>query len=166
MCIDPARTYQARFTTTAGTFEAVLDAHRSPLAVNNFVFLARYHFYDDLPFYKVETNYYAQSGDPVGEAVTGPGYLFPDDPLPGKGEYKVGSLLMAHDRANANGSQFIVLLGPKGAALGPVFPLFGQVTAKGVDALRAINAGGDATGSRDAPPRVVQSIRTVEILQS
>jgi cyclophilin family peptidyl-prolyl cis-trans isomerase len=160
MCIDPALTYRARFATTAGVFEAVLDAHRSPRAVNNFVFLALYHFYDGLPFHRVGQNYFAQSGDPLGDAVTGPGYYFDDDPLPRAGDYKLGSLLMAHEQPNRNGSQFLIVLGPRGMKLQPVFPILGQVTS-GAEALRKINAGG--TSDVNLPPRVMYQITSLDI---
>ncbi|MDP9019957.1 MAG: peptidylprolyl isomerase [Actinomycetota bacterium] len=162
MCIDPAKDYRARFVTTAGVFSAELHPRRSPLAVNNFVFLARYHFYDDLPFHRVVQGLYAQSGNPVADDQSGPGYTFDDDPLPQPGEYGVGSLVMAHDRADANGSQFLIWLGPQAAELEPVFPLFGQVT-EGLEVLEEISAdGGTAENPRPATVHRIERIDIVE----
>lgn len=165
-CIDARATYQARFVTSAGDFVATLDADRSPLAVNNFVFLARYHFYDGLAFYKVIGDFYAQTGDPINETVSGPGYFFPDDPLPQPGEYQVGSLVMAHQQADQNGSQLLVLLGTEnpqtGEELPPVFPLFGQVT-DGMDVIERIGAaGGPLPQGQPATTYVIRSVTIVE----
>ncbi|MDP9420236.1 MAG: peptidylprolyl isomerase [Actinomycetota bacterium] len=161
MCIDVGKSYQARFVTTAGTFVATLDPQRSPLAVNNFVFLARYHFYDGLPFHRVVPGFYAQSGAPDGAAV-GPGYSYADDPLPERGEYQVGSLVMAHERADDNGSQFVIWLGPEAAELDPVFPLFGQVV-EGLDVLQEI--GDDGGTAADPSPATRHVIERVEIIE-
>src|SRR2546423_115154 len=46
MCIDPSKTYKATFQTNKGNIEVALDTKDTPGTVNNFVFLARYHYYD------------------------------------------------------------------------------------------------------------------------
>lgn len=162
MCIDVAKSYRARFVTTAGVFIATLDPVRSPLAVNNFVFLARYHFYDGLPFHRVVPGFYAQSGAPEGPAV-GPGYTFPDDPLPERGEYREGSLVMAHERPDDNGSQFVIWLSPDAAEFDPVFPLFGQVV-QGLEVLQRIGADGGTP--EDPSPTTRHVIERLEIIES
>jgi peptidylprolyl isomerase len=48
--IDPARKYRAVLTTSQGEVTLDLYAREAPKAVNNFVFLALNHFYDDTPF--------------------------------------------------------------------------------------------------------------------
>lgn len=163
MCIDPAAQYRARFVTSAGVFIADLDQQRSPLAVNNFVFLARYHFYDGLAFPTVIRDAYAQTGDPVAPDLVGPGYTFPDDPLPPAGTYQVGSLVVAHERPDDNGSQFLILLGPQGVELPPVFPLFGQVT-QGLDVLARIGAAGGTTA--DPSPEDPPTIERIDIIET
>ncbi len=162
MCIDPASQYRARFVTSAGVFIAELDQQRSPLAVNNFVFLARYHFYDGLPFHRVVDGFYAQTGDPVAPDLVGPGYTFADDPLPPVGTYEVGSLVFAHERADDNGSQFLVWLGEEVGQVPHVFPLFGQVT-QGLDVLARIGAdGGTAADPSPEDPHTIERIDIVE----
>lgn len=162
MCIDPARRYQATFVTSAGSFTADLFADRSPLAVNNFVFLARYHFYDDLPFHRVAQGLFAQTGDPLSPDVVGPGYTYADDPLPAPGEYGVGTMVVAHERPNDNGSQFLIWLGPQAAELDPVLPLFGQVV-RGIDVLEEIGADGGTL--QDPKPTTIHTIQRIEILE-
>ena len=163
MCIDPEAQYRARFVTTAGAFVADLDPQRSPLAVNNFVFLARYHFYDDLPFHRVVPDFYAQTGDPVGPGQVGPGYVFPDDPLPPVGTYQVGSLVFAHQEADENGSQFLIWLGPDVARLPHVYPLFGQVS-RGLGTLEQIEADGGT--SKDPSPDTPHRIERIDIIET
>jgi len=163
MCIDPAANYRARFVTTAGAFVADLDPQRSPLAVNNFVFLARYHFYDDLPFHRVVKDFYAQTGDPVGVDRVGPGYTFPDDPLPPVGTYREGSLVFAHEKADDNGSQFLIWLSPEVAQIPHAFPLFGQVMS-GMGTLERIESTG---GNADDPsPDTPYRIERIDIIET
>lgn len=160
MCIDPVRKLRARFVTSAGIFTAELDPRISPLAVNSFVFLARWRFYEGLPFHKTIPNNYVQTGDPKGAGITGPGYFVKDDPLPAEGSYRVGDLLMAHEARDQNGSQFLILVGdgPQGTLLPAVFPRFGRVT-RGIDVLQKIAMDGAATGSA----RIEHLIQSVEI---
>ena len=51
LCIDPSKTYTATMTTDVGTMQIALDAKAAPMTANNFVFLARYHFFDGLTFH-------------------------------------------------------------------------------------------------------------------
>jgi cyclophilin family peptidyl-prolyl cis-trans isomerase len=140
-CIDAARTYVAEVKTTAGNMTVEIYPSRAFNAANNFIFLARYHFYDGLPFHRVLTNSFIQTGDPVAPGVTGPGYEFPDDGLPASSSlYVKGALLFAHEAADANGSQVLFITGDGGRELNPTFPLFGQVK-KGFATLDKINAG-------------------------
>jgi cyclophilin family peptidyl-prolyl cis-trans isomerase len=163
MCIDPAANYRARFVTTAGAFVADLDPQRSPLAVNNFVFLARYHFYDDLPFHRVVRDFYAQTGDPVAPDAVGPGYSFPDDPLPPLGTYQVGSMVFAHEKADDNGSQFLIWLGAEVSRIPHAFPLFGQVT-QGLTTLEKI--GTDGGTGQDPTPENPHRIERIDIIET
>jgi len=155
-CIDATKIYDVVMKTTAGTMEAELYPGRAFNAVNNFVFLARYHFYDGLPFHRVLKDAFAQTGDPVAPGITGPGYEFDDDGLPSSStQYIKGAILYAHEAANKNGSQFLLILGPGGLTLNPTFPLFGQVT-KGMDVLDRLNRGaGEQVGTPSARYNVI-----------
>ncbi len=161
-CIDATKVYDAVIKTTAGTLKARLYPSQAFNAVNNFVFLARWHFYDGLPFHRVLKDTFAQTGDPVAPGITGPGYEFKDDGLPASAsEYIKGAILYAHQAANQNGSQILIVLGPGGETLPPTFPLFGQVT-DGMDVLDRINRGaGENTGSPAARYNVISIDVTV-----
>jgi cyclophilin family peptidyl-prolyl cis-trans isomerase len=167
MCIDPAKTYTATMKTNKGTIEIAFDAKKAPKTVNNFVFLARYHFFDGLTFHRVVPGFVIQGGDPKGDGTGGPGYQFADE-LPQPGDYKAGSLAMANSGANTNGSQFFIITSDAGAkqlvqAVGgqAKYSLFGQVTA-GMDVVKAI----EALGTGDGPPKEPVIIQSVTIKEA
>ena len=160
MCIDPTKTYTATMVTDLGTMTIALDAKAAPKTVNNFVFLARYHFYDGLTFHRVIPGFVDQGGDPNGDGSGDPGYKFADE-LPAAGAYKVGSLAMANGGPDTNGSQFFIIVGAQGVALPAQYSLFGQVTA-GIDVAHAIEKDGSQAGT----PTVVHKITTVTIAES
>ncbi len=124
--IDAQKRYVATMTTSHGTMVINLDPLAAPRAVNSFVFLARYHYFDGIVFHRIIPGFVLQGGDPTGTGTGGPGYRF-DDELPSAGRYKVGSLAMANAGPNTNGSQFFVISGPDGMRLPPLYSLFGEV---------------------------------------
>ena len=158
MVIDTAKRYVATMVTSHGTMVIALDPLAAPKTVNNFVFLARYHYYDDVIFHRIIPGFVLQGGDPTGTGTGGPGYRFADE-LPAAGRYKLGSLAMANAGPDTNGSQFFVISGPDGVRLPPSYALFGEVVT-GLDVVEKI----DAIGSRSGTPKervVIESV-TVE----
>ncbi len=156
--IDVNKRYVATMTTTHGTMVIALDPLAAPKAVNSFVFLARYHYFDGVVFHRIIPGFVLQGGDPTGTGSGGPGYRFADE-LPAAGRYKLGSLAMANSGPNTNGSQFFVISGPDGVRLPPLYSLFGEVV-NGLDVVSAI----DRIGSRSGTPteRVVIEGVTIE----
>ena len=73
MQIDSKKKYKARMETDKGTMVIELFADKTPKTVNNFVFLSREGFYDDVIFHRVINNFMAQGGDPTGSGMGGPG---------------------------------------------------------------------------------------------
>ena len=153
MCIDLERTYVAEIQTTMGLITATLDAKAAPQTVNNFVVLARYHYFDGISFHRIIPGFVIQGGDPELNGRGGPGYQF-DDELPQAGQYKIGSLAMAKSGPNSNGSQFFIVTGEQGAALPPEYSLFGQVTG-GLDVVQRIDAVGSPNSQEGKPTQVV-----------
>jgi cyclophilin family peptidyl-prolyl cis-trans isomerase len=145
LVIDPAKRYTAEMVTTKGTMTIALDPAAAPKTVNNFVFLARYHYYDGIFFHRVIPGFVLQGGDPQGTGTGGPGYRFEDE-LPKPGRYELGSLAMANAGPNTNGSQFFVISGPSGVRLPPNYSLFGKVVA-GMDVVAAVDAIGTSSGT-------------------
>ncbi len=161
LSIDPEKSYQAEIVTNHGTMTAFLHAKDAPNTVNNFVNLARYHYYDGIIFHRIIREFMIQGGDPTGTGRGGPGYKFADE-LPAPGKYKVGSLAMANAGPNTNGSQFFIVSGAHGVTLPPQYSLFGQLIA-GEDVLDAIQKV--PTGAQDRPKDDVV-IETITITES
>jgi cyclophilin family peptidyl-prolyl cis-trans isomerase len=164
-CIDAGKTYTAVVTTNKGAYTMKLDPGAAPHAVNNFVVLARYHYFDNTICHRAIPAFAVQCGDPTGTGTGGPGYTFADE-LPSAGSYKVGSVAMANSGANTNGSQFFVVTGAAGAALGPKYTLFGEVT-DGLDTtVKALDALGNPDQAADGVPPlgqiVIQSVTITE----
>ena len=163
MCIDPAKTYTATMVTNKGTMTIALDPVAAPNTVNNFVVLARYHYYDGIIFHRIIQGFMCQGGDPTGTGRGGPGYKFNDE-LPKPREYQIGSVAMANSGPNTNGSQFFVISGAAGASLQPNYSLFGQVV-QGLDVVQAIDAVG-IPGTQDGKPSEVVKINLITIKES
>jgi cyclophilin family peptidyl-prolyl cis-trans isomerase len=160
MVIDPEKRYTAEVVTTKGTLTIALDPIAAPKTVNNFVFLARWHYYDGIVFHRIIPGFMLQGGDPEGSGRGGPGYKFADE-LPAPGRYEIGSLAMANAGPNTNGSQFFIVSGPNGTALPPSYSLFGNVV-KGLDVVKAI----ESVGSRSGAPSEQVVIDSVTIAES
>ena len=158
-CLDAAKTYSVVVKTNVGSYTADLDATKAPLAVNSFVYLARYHFFDNTPCHRIIPSFVVQCGSPDGSGNGGPGFSFADE-LPAAGQYKLGSLAMANSGANTNGSQFFVISGAQGIALPPKYALFGQVTS-GLDTVSKLDALGSAAGT----PTTAVTIESVTVTE-
>ena len=156
MCIDPSRRYTAEMTTSLGPLTIALDAVAAPRTVNNFVVLARYHYFDGLVFHRVIRGFMCQGGDPEGTGRGGPGYRFADE-LPPPGRYEVGSVAMANAGPDTNGSQFFIVSGPSGVGLPPSYSLFGKVV-KGLDVVAAMEAVPTGRGDRPVDDLTIVSV--------
>ena len=110
--IDSAKRYTATIVTDVGDIVLELFADKTPLTVNNFVFLARDGFYDNTTFHRVISDFMAQGGDPTGTGRGGPGYTIPDESVAGV-THDAGVISMANvGRLNTGGSQFFITLVP------------------------------------------------------
>lgn len=156
MGIDPSKRYTATMSTSMGDMVIALDATRSPLTVNNFVFLALHHYYDGVIFHRIINGFVCQGGDPTGTGRGGPGYRFADE-LPKPGQYQIGSLAMANAGPDTNGSQFFLISGSQGVRLPPAYALFGQVV-KGLDVVEAMQNVPTGPGDRPKTDVVIHSV--------
>jgi cyclophilin family peptidyl-prolyl cis-trans isomerase len=162
MCLDEGVTYVATVATTRGEFEITLDPSVSPNAVNSFVFLSRYHFYDGVTFHRVLRDLLAQAGDPfdpdTGE--TGAGYMIDQEPPTAEPFYPEGTVAMASESApTTTGSEFFVVTGEGGELLPAAYSYLGKVTA-GANVLDAINATAIENDTIGVPsePTTIESI--------
>ena len=142
MQIDPTASYEATISTEKGDIIVDLDAGKAPMTVNNFVFLAREGFYDDVIFHRVEPGFVIQGGDPIGNGTGGPGYTVPAEIGL---EHVEGAIAMARlsDQANperaSSGSQFYITLAPT-PHLDGAYTVFGHVV-EGMDVVQSIEIG-------------------------
>jgi cyclophilin family peptidyl-prolyl cis-trans isomerase len=160
MCIDANKRYTAVMSTSKGDMTIALDPIAAPNTVNNFVVLARYHYFDGIHFHRVIPGFVLQGGDPQGTGRGGPGYQFADE-LPAAGRYELGSLAMANAGPNTNGSQFFIISGPDGMRLPPQYSLFGKVVS-GLDVVADIDGIGTPSGS----PKEKVTINSVTISEA
>ena len=163
-CIDVSRTYTAEIVTNFGDITVELDAARAPLAVNSFVTLARYRYFDGTQCHRAIPGFVVQCGDPTATGSGGPGYRFADE-LPAAGEYTIGSVAMANAGPDTNGSQFFIITGPNGAALPPQYTLFGTVVA-GLDSTVAELDAIANPSNNGVPPLAEIVIESVTITES
>lgn len=124
MTIDVNQKYTATIKTTDGEMTAELFPKEAPQTVNNFVFLANQHFYDNVPVHRIVRGFMMQTGDPTGTGRGGPGYRFNDEPVHQK--YLRGTLAMANAGPNTNGSQFFIM--HQDYPLDPNYTIFGKLT--------------------------------------
>jgi cyclophilin family peptidyl-prolyl cis-trans isomerase len=167
MCIDPAKTYTATLVTNKGELTIDLDPAKAPQTVNNFVVLARYHYYDGVVCHRIISTFVVQCGDPAG---TGggpyPGYTIPDE-LPAEGEYKEGSVAMANTgQPDTGGGQFFIITGQQGIELPPQYSLFGQVSAGYDTTVKAMEAAADPSAPNGTPTLEPVYIESVTITES
>ena len=149
LCIDAAKTYAAAVETTKGTFTITLDANGAPNTVNNFVVLARYHFFDGVAFHRIIPGFVDQVGDATGPipGQGGPGYTIADELPTAPNPYPEGAVAMANNSTpNTSGSQWFIVIGSGGSGLGPSYNLFGTI-ASGLDVAKTINAAGTSAGT-------------------
>jgi cyclophilin family peptidyl-prolyl cis-trans isomerase len=161
MCIDVKKSYTAAMKTSKGVITIALDDKKTPKTVNNFVVLARYHFFDGIAFHRIVPDFVVQAGDPDENGSGGPGYKFEDE-LPGPGGYKTGAVAMANSGPNTNGSQFFIVTSDKGGGgLQPSYSLFGHVT----DGLAVVDTIGKL-GNADQKPTERITIDSVTITET
>jgi peptidyl-prolyl cis-trans isomerase B (cyclophilin B) len=172
-CIVESDIYKATFETSIGDFVITMPASANPTAVNNFVFLARYHFFDDTTFFRVVPGFVIQGGSPDNtnegsSQVSEAGYSWTGNVPPAscsakKDCYPNYSIAMANGGApSSNGSEFFIVLPGGGAELGDLYTLFGQVTS-GQSVVNEIGADGSSAG---IPPKVTIHVIKVTISQT
>lgn len=164
MIIDSSKTYVAKMETSKGTIEIDLFAAEAPITVNNFVFLAKDGFYDDVIFHRVLDGFMAQGGDPTGSGRGGPGYKWDDEDSALRLRHDApGTLSMANAGANTNGSQFFITFIPT-PHLDGRHAVFGRVAND--DSLKVLDSLQRIDPSRPNPSITPDKIKTVTIEES
>jgi peptidyl-prolyl cis-trans isomerase A (cyclophilin A) len=113
----------AHIKTSMGSFYCDLFEAKTPIAVANFVGLARglrkfwdseklawvaRPYYDGTAFHRVVPGFMIQGGDHTGTGRGGIGYTFKDEVEPGVRHDRAGQLCMANRGKNTNEAQFFI----------------------------------------------------------
>ena len=163
MTIDQGRQYIATIKTNFGDVGVQLFPQDAPLAVNNFVFLARQGFYDGVKFHRVVKGFVIQSGDPTGTGAGGPGYRFTDEKV--TRDYVAGILAMVNAGPNTNGSQFFITVADLRGRLPKNYTIFGQVTSgfSVAQKIAEVSVSAKVPGGEVSSPTVDVHIDTITI---
>lgn len=170
-CLVEGASYEAVFDTTAGEIRVALNTVDTPGTANNFVFLARYGYYNGTEIFRSDTSIdILQGGAPHTNSASdpGPGYTIADEGS--DWTYEPGDLVMARTSApNSAGAQFFFSTGPDTANLNGqgTYVVFGKTT-EGLDVLEAIMATheDDPTSGLGGHPNPVPVINKVTITQT
>ena len=172
MSIDSELGYQADIRTSKGDLKVRLFADKTPITVNNFVFLANQGFYNSTRSHRILKGFMVQFGDPLTKDLSqksywgtgGPGYKFDDESF--SGSYKRGTVAMANSGPDTNGSQFFIM--HNDSSLPPNYVIFGELAdSESLSVLDAI-ANTPVTKSRSGEPSLPTQdvfINSVEISQ-
>lgn len=154
MGVDPSASYSAVLHTTKGDIRIELDPKAAPQAVNSFIFLAKAGFYDGLAWYRVVSNFVAQSGDPSGRGSGTAGYTLPDEN--NDADFKAGTFALARRAGTPNSasSQFFITLGDQSRIEGTAI---GRVTS-GMDVALAL-----APHDPNEPPASADSVISIDV---
>ncbi|WP_198170387.1 peptidylprolyl isomerase [Deinococcus arboris] len=172
LTLEDGKDYYALIDTNRGQLLADLYEQETPVTVNNFVFLARNHYFDGIRFHRVIDGFMAQSGDPksVDEAkkaewgTGGPGYQFADEFRTRLTFDSAGILAMANSGPATNGSQFFITFGPTDGLNGK-HTIFGKVVT-GDDVLPKLTRTSDTSSGQETPVEgaVADQVLSVRIL--
>jgi cyclophilin family peptidyl-prolyl cis-trans isomerase len=164
MCVDPSQTYIATVVTSRGEFTIELHTADAPQTVNNFVFLARWGFYQGAAFHRIVPNFVMDTGDPVGPRGTGtPGYELVTEPPPTSDPpYPPLSVTTVQSAQGVtHGSQFAIVLGAQGESGPRPVTRFGEVTS-GESTIREIEATGTHPDGDPSTDTVIERITIAE----
>jgi len=151
------RIYYAVIRTGRGDIVVQLFADRTPITVNNFVYLSLTGYYDGTVFHRVLEDFMAQAGDPTGTGRGGPGYRFQDEFVGNLAFDRPYLLAMANAGPATNGSQFFITFVPT-PHLNQRHTIFGEVVA-GQAAVDGITRRDPQTGG---PADVLDAIEVYE----
>ena len=161
MQIDPKKTYRAVMNTSKGAINIDLYADRAPVSVNNFVFLAKDGFYDDVIFHRVLDGFMAQGGDPTGSGRGGPGYRWDDEQSALQIPHDApGTFSMANAGPNTNGSQFFITFVPT-SHLNGNHAVFGRVAD--AESMKVLNSLQRIDPQRPNPSVVADKITSISV---
>jgi cyclophilin family peptidyl-prolyl cis-trans isomerase len=165
-CIDPSLTYDATVTTSLGTFTFFLNSKLAPRSVNNFIVLARYHYYDGTSVVNITSDTDFVAGVVDNGGTPGPGYTLPAEyPSSGTAKGSVivpGTLALAptSDTDTSVSAPFLVSTGEKGPNLPDTTTVLGvMLSADPSNLLHQI----DLLGTQEGGPTKLVTIKSVTV---
>ena len=159
----------ATIATSKGSLRCTLFEDRAPVAVANFVGLARgtrpwksaetgrwmaRPAYDGTIFHRVIRGFMIQGGDPLGTGKGQPGYVFKDEIWAGAKHDRAGLLCTANRGHDTNGVQFFIT-DAAAAHLDGNYTIFGECAP--VKTVHAI-AGVDVDGEKPVTPVTIDRV--------
>jgi hypothetical protein len=160
MVIDPAKRYTAEVATSKGTMVVALDAAGAPKTVNNFVFLARWHYYDGIVFHRIIPGFMLP-----GRRSRGLGPRWPGLPVRGRaaGTRPLRDRIVGHGQRRSQHQRQPVLHRERARRPLPAAQLLAvRQGGQGLDVVKAI----EAVGSRSGAPSEQVTIESVTITEA
>jgi cyclophilin family peptidyl-prolyl cis-trans isomerase len=114
-CVDEGQPYVATLDTFQGSIQVELDVEAAPETANNFVFLARWNYYDNVGLFIDEERHIIESTDqivPLGDPEA-PGYeIEAERPTEGDASYAPYSVCMLGGTrsSTSHGGRFFIVL--------------------------------------------------------
>lgn len=179
---EPARENEAGekeitavFHTSLGKISCILYPEQAPLAVANFISLARgtkkwthpqtgntvsRPLFDGTVFHRVIPAFMIQGGDPLGTGFGGPGYRFQDEFSENLKFDAPGILAMANSGPDTNGSQFFITVAPT-PWLNNRHTIFGKVIS-GQEVVQAISRVDRDSQDRPLVPVILEKVEIID----
>jgi cyclophilin family peptidyl-prolyl cis-trans isomerase len=170
-CTQADRNYNAVVHTSEGDLTLLLNTRQAPVGVNNFVVLARYHFWDGAPITNIEPRVAFQVQGFIDGSTPSPGYTIANEAPPEGTLQIVGNpsfvVPQAGDGTVIDPGRFQMALGEEAAGLPRNTPVLGILLDDGardggdVGTLQKIRRAGSTTG---APTRVI-TISSIDVTE-
>jgi peptidyl-prolyl cis-trans isomerase B (cyclophilin B) len=152
------------FTTNCGEIVIQANGKSAPITVTALAALANGGFYNKTFCHRLVTDeiYVLQCGDPTGTGKGGPNFTYRAENLPQAVEanYPAGTVAMANNGANTNGSQFFIVY--EDTSMNPNYTIWGRVT-KGLEIVKAIAKEGVVDGTSEGLPKQMIAIERVRV---
>jgi peptidyl-prolyl cis-trans isomerase B (cyclophilin B) len=152
------------FTTNCGEIVIQANGKGAPITVTALAALANGGFYNKTFCHRLVTDdiYVLQCGDPTGTGRGGPNFTYRAENLPQAVEanYPAGTVAMANNGANTNGSQFFIVY--EDTSMNPNYTIWGRVT-KGLEIVKAIAKEGVVDGTSEGLPKQMIAIERVRV---
>ena len=152
------------FTTNCGEIVIQANGKGAPITVTALAALANGGFYNKTFCHRLVTDdiYVLQCGDPTGTGRGGPNFTYRAENLPQAVEanYPAGTVAMANNGANTNGSQFFIVY--EDTSMDPDYTIWGRVT-KGLEIVKAIAKEGVVDGTSEGLPKQMIAIERVRV---